>query len=53
MSSVIIAGIGFGFGLVLMILLYCVVASTPREPWEDEEQAKFLEEWKKKRNREV
>lgn len=31
--------------MVFIVLCLCICASTPREPWEDEAQIKYVDEW--------
>ena len=31
--------------MVFIVLCLCMCASTPREPWEDEAQIKYVDEW--------
>lgn len=31
--------------ICIVILVWCICAVSPREPWEDEEQIKYVDDW--------
>jgi len=36
--------------IAFIVLIWCIFSAVPREPWEDEEQIKYVDDWIRKKS---